>query len=88
MGLGARLEQVPALGGSLTNTNSGGAGNDASGVATAGQASSGCCPGGGGGGGAGRIRINTATGTESFDKGITPTLATSFSTVGRIQLAQ
>ncbi|QQR89864.1 MAG: hypothetical protein IPJ88_17100 [Myxococcales bacterium] len=73
---------VPAPG-SVTSSSNGGGGNgsDAQGVAGEGLAA---FTSGGGGGGAGRVRINTASGAESFGPGITPSVLSGLSTIGTL----
>ena len=73
---------VPAPGSEVDDHGGGGGhGSDALGRAQAGVSWNNA---GGGGGGAGRIRINTRTGAERFDMGITPTTETAMATVGSV----
>ena len=73
---------VPAPGAPMMAPRGGGGGDGsaADGAAENGETSE---EGGGGGGGAGRIRINTASATETYDR-VTPTQASGLTTVGTI----
>jgi hypothetical protein len=78
-----RTEQVPALG--VPTSGTGGGGGNGSNQAGATTAGGNAQEGGGGGGGAGRIRVNTATGSETFPNGLSPTMASGLATVGTVQ---
>ncbi len=75
-----RAERVPAPGVELMAgcTGDGGDGSDLDGVAGEGGRGR---DGGGGGGGAGRIRVNTAAGTETYDMGVVPGVLTTVGTI-------
>jgi hypothetical protein len=81
-GARGRADRVPAAGtANSEGRGGGGSGSDFRGASGGGLR--GGESGGGGGGGAGRIRFNTAAGTESF-VGVTPTLGSGLSTVGQV----
>jgi hypothetical protein len=75
-----RAERVPAQGVELMGgcSGDGADGSDLSGTPMRGGNGR---DAGGGGGGAGRIRINTAAGTETFDTGVVPLVLTTIGTV-------
>jgi hypothetical protein len=73
--------RAPAVG--SPTTGSGGGGGDGSAAGGAAFPGAAAAYAGGGGGGAGRIRVNTRSGTEALDRGVLPSPSSGLSTVGR-----
>jgi hypothetical protein len=80
----SELAGIPARGGGSDLPPAGG-GGDGSGLDGTAEAGGNLENSGGGGGGAGRIRINTRAGTESF-MNVSPSMASGLTTVGTIRL--
>ena len=83
-GVSGRPDHVPAPGTSTIGSRGGGGdGSDVTGNAEGGDIAQ---NGGGAGGGAGRIRINTLSGSERFEAGLLPPQSSSLATVGKLGL--